>query len=108
MIYRNRSAHFVMTPIHPELSASSFYLKIQALMGLEIDGRFKAYPFKEFKNGAHSFDDEFSGKKCVVKFDEKNRTAQIVEADGAEIPSTMAFWFAWYAFHPATDIYEAQ
>jgi hypothetical protein len=82
-----------MTPIHPELSASSFYLKIQALMGLEIDGRFKAYPFKEFKNGAHSFDDEFSGKKFVVKFDEKNRTA---------------FWFAWYAFHPATDIYEAQ
>ena len=44
----------------------------EVVMGLEIDGRFKAYPLKELKNGAHSFDDEFSGKKFVVKFDEKN------------------------------------
>jgi hypothetical protein len=77
-------------------------------MGLEIDGQFKAYPLRELKKGAHSFADEFAGEEFSVEFDATHQTARIVKADGPEIPTTMAFWFAWYAFHPETDVYEAR
>ena len=75
-------------------------------MGLEIDNRFKAYPFKELKKGASRFDDEFAGEKFSVKFDAKHQTARVIKIDGSEIPTTTAFWFAWYAFHPETEVYE--
>jgi len=77
-------------------------------MGPEIDGRFKAYPFKELKRGASRFDDEFVGETFSVEFDAKHRTARVIKADSSEIPTTMAFWFAWYAFHPETEIYKAR
>jgi len=77
-------------------------------MGLEIDGRFKAYPFKELEIGASWFDDEFAGETFRVEFDAEHRTARVVKTDGPEIPTTMAFWFAWYAFHPETNIYKSR
>ena len=77
-------------------------------MGLEIDGRFKAYPFQELAKGASRFDDKFAGEAFSVEFDERNRTARVVREDGIEVPTIMAFWFAWYAFHPETEIYKAR
>ena len=74
----------------------------------DIDGQFKAYPFEELEDGTSSFQDEFAGVEFDVEFDAKHRTARILDTDGIEIPTTMAFWFAWYAFHPETDVYEAQ
>ena len=77
-------------------------------MGLEINGEFKVYPFKELKKSASSFDDQLAGETFSVEFDAKNKTARVISADGSEIPTTMAFWFAWYAFHPDTAIYESE
>ena len=51
---------------------------------------------------------EFAGEKFSVEFDAKHQTARVIKADGSEIPTTTVFWFAWYAFHPETEIYEAQ
>ena len=92
----------------PVAHSSNKYRRKEIIMGLEIDGRFKAYPFKELKKGAHTFDDELAGEDFSVEFDAKHRTARIAKVDGSEVPTTMAFWFAWYAFHPETEIYEAQ
>jgi len=92
----------------PVSHSSDRYRRKDIVMGLEIDGQFKAYPLRELKEGTHSFADEFAGEEFSVEFDAKHQTARIVKADGPEIPTTMAFWFAWYAFHPETDVYEAQ
>lgn len=92
----------------PVTSSSNEYPRKEVVMGLEIDGRFKAYPFKELEKGASKFDDEFAGEAISVEFDEKNQTARVVREDGIEIPTIMAFWFAWYAFHPETEIYKAR
>lgn len=92
----------------PVAQSSSRYPRKEIVMGLEIEGKFKAYPFSELNNGAQRFEDEFAGARFSVAFDAEHRTARVVNADGAEIPTTMAFWFAWYAFHPETDIYEAR
>jgi hypothetical protein len=92
----------------PVTHSSKRYRRKDIVMGLEIDGQFKAYPLKELKKGENRFADKFAGEEFSVEFDAKHQTARIVKADGPEIPTTMAFWFAWYAFHPETAVYEAQ
>ena len=92
----------------PVTHSSNKYRRKEIVMGLEVNGQFKAYPFKELKKGARTIDDELAGEEFSVEFDAKNQTARIVKVDGSEVPTTMAFWFAWYAFHPETEVYEAQ
>ena len=84
------------------------YPRKSIVMGLEIDGRFKAYPFKELKKSPSQFTDEFQGEQIEVYYDDRNQTARILDAHGNELPSLIAFWFAWYAFHPNTEIYTAK
>jgi hypothetical protein len=76
-------------------------------MGLEIDGEFKVYPFDELKKSPPRFVDDFQGKEFEVLFDEKNKTARILDENNIEISTTLAFWFAWYAFHPESEIFTA-
>jgi len=84
------------------------YPRKSIVMGLEIDGRFKAYPFKELKKSPSQFTDKFQGEQIEVYYDDRNQTARILDAHGNELPSLIAFWFAWYAFHPNTEIYTAK
>jgi hypothetical protein len=89
----------------PVAESNSAYRRKEPVMGLEINERFKAYPFAELAAGPERFTDEFQGQRFEVVFDAKHQTARIIAADGIEIPTTIAFWFAWYAFHPDTAIY---
>ena len=92
----------------PVQEESRLYPRKTMTMGLEIDGEFKAYPFPELEKGPGSFADEFNGKRFEVLYDSANETARILAEDGGELPTLMAFWFAWYAFHPDSDIYSAE
>jgi hypothetical protein len=89
----------------PVAEENSKYRRKSMVMGLEIDGHFKAYPFDELKKSPQKFVDEFQGQSFEVRYDKKNQTARIVGEDGDEWPTLISFWFAWYAFHPDTDIY---
>ncbi len=91
----------------PVAEENQRYHRKSLVLGLEIDGRFKAYPFDELKKGPPQFADQFQGRSLEVRYDHKNQTARIVEADGDELPTLLAYWFAWYAFHPDTAIYTA-
>lgn len=92
----------------PVAHSNNKYRRKEIVMGLEVNGRFKAYPFKELEKGVAAFEDELVGEEFSIEFDAEHQTARIVRVDGSEIPTTMAFWFAWYAFHPETEIYEAE
>ncbi|MCI0517240.1 MAG: DUF3179 domain-containing protein [Woeseiaceae bacterium] len=81
------------------------YPRKAIVMGLEIDGRFKAYPFAELSRGPGRIDDEFQGRFIEIVFDDANQTASAWGEDGAELPTVQAFWFAWFAFHPDTEVY---
>jgi hypothetical protein len=84
------------------------YPRKAMVMGLEINGEFKVYPFEELQKGSGRFTDEFHGKRFEVLYDHENETARILTEDGEELPTLMAFWFAWYAFHPDGEIYSAR
>ena len=89
----------------PVAEENSKYRRKSLVLGLEIDGHFKAYPFSELRKSPREFVDEFQGHSFAVRYDEKNQTAMIVGENGDEIPTLTSFWFAWYAFHPDTEIF---
>ena len=88
--------------------APAKYHPKEQVMGVEIDGMFKAYPFVELsKQGRASFTDEVGGQKLVVFWNEESKTAYIENEQETVLPSTIGFWFAWYTFHPETDVFKA-
>jgi hypothetical protein len=91
----------------PVAEENSKYRRKSIVLGLEIDGHFKAFPFGELSKSPPTFMDEFQGRSFEVQYDKKNETARIIGEDGEEWPTLISFWFAWYAFHPDTEIYEA-
>lgn len=81
----------------------------ESVIGIEVNGQFKAYPFSELeklKNG--SFKDQFQDKELIINFNKESRSATITNPKGEDLPALTTFWFAWYAFHPDTDVYEVE
>lgn len=78
------------------------------IVGLELNGEARAWPFEELeRSGRTVIEDELGGEPLEVHFNPDARTAQVFDAEGEEKASTTAFWFAWYAFHPDTSVYTA-
>lgn len=75
------------------------------VIGVEINGIFKAYPFSVLSKYSGELIDQVGGETIRVEFDDENRTGRVY-IGGEMIPSTIGFWFAWYAFHPDTLVYQ--
>ncbi|MFQ5509770.1 MAG: DUF3179 domain-containing protein [Leptospirillia bacterium] len=89
----SRSVYFPVT------GESRRYHPKERVVGLVIDEKAKAYPFSELDRAGGRITDTVAGHRLTVRFDGDHGTARVLE-DGREIPSVIAFWFAWYAFHP--------
>ncbi|MBX9657496.1 MAG: DUF3179 domain-containing protein [Nitrospiraceae bacterium] len=76
------------------------------VVGVEINGIAKAYPISELKNVHPPVSDQVGGRSITIQFNERSRSAVVFDADGTLLPSLMAFWFAWYAFHPDTQVFK--
>lgn len=89
-------AHKIPKEYHPK----------ERVLGLIVNGKAKAYPFAELrKQGQAIFMDEFNGQSFQIRWDQSNNSAHILDLDGKPIVTTIAFWFAWYAFYPETKIF---
>ena len=96
----NRSIYFPLT------ANSNKYHPKERVLGLCVKQRCKAYPFAELtKTGKRVIQDNFAGQSFKVSFDPNNRDGQIVDSKGRVQASVNSFWFAWYAFHPKTEVY---
>ena len=80
----------------------------EPVLGIELAGQFKAYPFAELKKSAATVNDMLAGQRIVVKYDPAHNAATVTDAQGKLLPAVTAYWFAWYAFHPDTGIYVAE
>ncbi|MGI9285126.1 MAG: DUF3179 domain-containing protein [Pseudomonadales bacterium] len=80
----------------------------ERVLGVRLDNQTRAYPFIELhKQGKATFTDQLAGQHYIVNWDADNNSASITDLKGTPLSSTVAFWFAWYAFHPDTEIFEA-
>lgn len=77
------------------------------VVGVEINGVTKAYPFSELKNARPPISDQVGGRSITIRFNQQSHSASVLDAGGTPIPSIMGFWFAWYAFHPDTLVFTA-
>jgi len=92
----------------PVGNRSKQYSNKELVLGVTSDGVYKAYPFKELrKQDQLSFNDTFNGKEITIEWREKEKYARAISSDGEEIPTVIVYWFAWYAFHPTTAVYQA-
>ena len=98
------SSRALYFPVGPE--APRFHPK-EPVLGVESGGAFKAYPFSELrKNGRAEFADQVGGAVVTVAWNEEDYAAEMRAHPDAE--SLRLFWFAWFAFHPETEIFSAE
>ncbi len=87
---------------------SEGYHPKEQVLGLVLDGKAKAYPFVELAKGSGEVSDVLAGKNIRVRYSHNHKSAEVFDAEGNALPGVTLFWFAWYAFHPQTDIYRAK
>ncbi len=97
----------------PVSSTSREYHPKTWVLGWTHNGESKAWPFPELANhlanqGEVVLQDEIGGKSVSVHYDPEAPSAELRDASGKLLPGTRAFWFAWYTFHPETQIYKAK
>jgi hypothetical protein len=78
----------------------------EKVIGVEVNGSFRAYPmFVLQMENKPLIADTFNGLDMLIRYDKESKTATITNVKGEMIPTVTSYWFAWYAFHPNTDVY---
>ncbi len=78
------------------------------VLGVVVGAAKKAYPFVELeKHGQRTFTDRVGEASIVLKWDPDHQTA-LALIGTEQLAATQAYWFAWYAFHPDTDVFRAE
>lgn len=99
---KSKTTYFQVTHKAPD-----YYHPKERVLGLEINNQFKAYPFSEIdKAKATVIEDSFAGNFFNVHWDKKNQKASITNTSGEAVATIEGFWFAWFAFHPDTEVYK--
>jgi hypothetical protein len=99
----SRSTYFRVTNAAPD-----YYHPKEIVVGLGVDGVYKAYPFIELdKQGKSRFSDSVNGSRFNFAWDSTNRSITITDSNGQLVAGIQGFWFAWFAFHPDTEVYKA-
>jgi hypothetical protein len=89
-------------------SPQRFHPKEQVL-GLQSGRVYKAYPFVELnRNGKSKFTDRINNKRFTIFWDSDSQSGSIQDSRGKIVPIIQGFWFAWFAFHPKTQVFNAK
>ncbi len=75
------------------------------IFGIELDGTYKAYKEDDLKE-LRIIEDIVNNVKVMVERDDAGIVKITNTETGEEIVKERDFWFAWYAFHPDTSLYE--
>ncbi len=89
--------------------APSDYHSKERVLGLTIGAAAKAYPFSELrKHATGRFEDQLAGTRYHVIWNSDAGSATLESLDGEVLTPTVAYWFAWYNFHPDTEVFRSQ
>ena len=77
---------------------------MEAVLGVEIGGIEKAYPFSLLKKKPEQFADHLGDTTLLIHFDRASKTAYVTTQSGEVLPSTTVYWFAWLDFFPQTQV----
>lgn len=76
------------------------------VIGVEVDGVFKAYSYKLLPQEGHFITtDVVNGQDIQIEYLPEAQATYITDADGNALPSASMYWFSWSAFHPDTEVH---
>lgn len=75
------------------------------VLGVWIGDVFRAYPNRAFGPTRARAEETLGGKKVVIEFNEVANSLRVSTA-GDGIHWMYSYWFAWYAMHPNTEVFE--
>jgi hypothetical protein len=87
----------------PVSAKSRRYHPKERVLGVEVGG----YPFAELSKTGGELGDRVGGREIIVRFDWANDSARAFDAADHQLPTITGFWFAWFAFHPETEVFQA-
>ncbi|MFG0334577.1 MAG: DUF3179 domain-containing protein [Maioricimonas sp. JB049] len=79
----------------------------EPVLGVWTDGAARAYPLKSLRRieDSSGLKQTLGSESFTLQLDPPTATARITEASEG-IDHAYTFWFAWYAFHPETEVYQ--
>lgn len=75
------------------------------VFGVEIAGKFKAYPESEIEK-IIEIKDSVGGNPITIKRNPQTGIVRFFDGKGGEVTPILEFWFSWVAFHPETELYQ--
>jgi Protein of unknown function (DUF3179) len=83
----------------PELAKKTW------VIGVIVNGQAKAYALDDLKKQSR-LEDNVAGTQIELAYDPATRRAEITNKQNSQpVPFTMAYWFAWQAFYPKTELF---
>ncbi|MBI2649710.1 DUF3179 domain-containing protein [Candidatus Woesearchaeota archaeon] len=78
----------------------------EVIFGVEINGKFKAYTEEDLKK-LGKIEDTFNGVALIAERSDAGIVTIKNKDANEDIIPVRSFWFAWFAFHPDTELYKA-
>ena len=88
----------------PATPASDRLPTKERVLGVWSGKTFRAYPQSAFSSKKPRADELIDGKRILVEFDPASRSMRVARAEKG-IEWMYSLWFAWYAFHPETEVF---
>ncbi len=92
----------LLYPADPESNQLPDKMRV---IGVTTEQSSRAYPRKAFSEERQSVTDQLDGKSFTITFNPETGSLRVSEADEG-IHWAYSYWFAWYAFHPKTTVFE--
>ena len=75
------------------------------VLGISHGSETRAYPFSELvKIASGRTEETIGGSPVVIHYSQRDASAWVESAD-PKVEWMASFWFAWYAFHPETELW---
>ena len=97
--YRAQEIMFPVGNVRADLAAK------EMVLGVEINGTAKAYPLPLLKRKTGTLKDKIGDNPVQVVLSEDGQVLRVLDHQARTIPAIFAYWFAWQAFHPDTEVY---
>ena len=78
----------------------------ERVIGIEIGNHARAYPLRWLSTRPGVLNDTVGSQSITIEISAAGEVIEVRDAQGKPIPATYAYWFAWQAFHPKTEIFQ--
>lgn len=77
------------------------------VLGIQLGKEAKAYPLGWLNANPGIHKDRLAGQTIEIEVNPDGEVVSVRNQFGTSIPSIYAYWFAWQAFHPETQVFQA-